>query len=283
VSIKTATNGHHRKTVAGFFSRSANEWDTVYKREERVSAEFQKWRVPHRKEIVCAQLKDYGPKFSKTVVDIGCGTGNVAESLVSPGDIVLGTDIAIGMLKEAMIKPALRGKIINADVESLPFKSNSMDAVICIGVLPYLLNDRSGVKELTRICKDNGIVIVVLPNIFKLYLLADPFYILGALIKKISKRNHAANDANLAHLAIRNYSYFQVKKLFTGRSGPCLNITGIGFGPFTIDGKNIFPPGFSNTLSRTGERLCATILFKWLVLFANQWSACYRISKSHQQ
>ncbi|MGB5579804.1 MAG: class I SAM-dependent methyltransferase [Woeseia sp.] len=97
------------------------------------------------------------------IVDIGCGTGTMLDRMMKAKGTVgysySGVDIHID--------PATRRKYEAVDfheafIESLPFADNSFDFVVCTHVLEHILDIRTAVTELRRICA--GKLIVVVPK-----------------------------------------------------------------------------------------------------------------------
>ena len=92
------------------------------------------------------------------IVDVGCGTGLVGQELKKSGFINFdGIDISQEMIDIAYgrgYKTLFLGNL-NA---SLPFKSKSYDAALCVGVFTHghVGSDRLG--ELARIVKSGGII-----------------------------------------------------------------------------------------------------------------------------
>jgi SAM-dependent methyltransferase len=92
---------------------------------------------------------------------------------------VIGVDI------EKPLKPANYDKIIVADLEQdrLPFKANSFDTVIAADFLEHVQNVGNIMKEIHRVLKPKGRLIVSIPNpynptimfmeLFKLYQIGD--------------------------------------------------------------------------------------------------------------
>jgi len=66
---------------------------------------------------------------AKTVLDVGCGTGNHIQRLKRYGFDCFGTDINYEML--AVAQPKVRVPLVQADMKALPFRGE-FDAVICM-------------------------------------------------------------------------------------------------------------------------------------------------------
>jgi methionine biosynthesis protein MetW len=96
------------------------------------------------------------------ILDVGCGDGSVTQLYINKGKVT-GIDIS----KEAL-KYAQRRKIhtIKHDLNNLPypFPKNSFDAITITDVLEHLLDPISILKELNRLLKSDGRLIVTVPN-----------------------------------------------------------------------------------------------------------------------
>ena len=92
------------------------------------------------------------------IVDVGCGTGLVGQELKKSGFINFdGIDISQEMIDIAYGRSYQNLFLGNLN-ESLPFKSKSYDAALCVGVFTHghVGSDRLG--ELARIVKSGGII-----------------------------------------------------------------------------------------------------------------------------
>ena len=103
-----------------------------------------------------------GVKAGDHVLDVACGTGVVARavaSIVSKTGSVVGVDKNEGMLAVAQrVCPDLEWR--KGDVEELPFENDTFDAVICQAALMYFPNPEDALKEMRRVAKPDGVVVV---------------------------------------------------------------------------------------------------------------------------
>jgi len=95
------------------------------------------------------------------VLDIGSGTGITLKVLEGFGD-AYGMELsqqAIDFLKKRHLK-----RIIRADVSlSLPLKNDTFKTITCLDVLEHLDNDVVLLKEMLRVCKPGGHILLTVP------------------------------------------------------------------------------------------------------------------------
>jgi len=100
------------------------------------------------------------------VLDIGVGTGRIAQLLAPRGVQVYGIDISPGMLDQAKMR--LIGSQVNftlADAgQGIPFKDASFDFVICFRVIKYIPTWRRTIQEVARVLKPGGIYLLEITN-----------------------------------------------------------------------------------------------------------------------
>jgi len=112
--------------------------------------------IPVAKDII----NHFNLKPGDKILDIGCAKGFLANDLIleCPGLNVYGLDISKYALR--LSPEDVRGKLINASCEELPFSDNEFDAVISINTIHNC--KRQGVikslKEINRICKGNSFI-----------------------------------------------------------------------------------------------------------------------------
>jgi len=94
------------------------------------------------------------------ILDAGCGCGNLINRLIPWGEVV-GLDISADALTFCQKKCAT--KVIQASLKNLPFLSNSFDFIFAIQIIEHIENDVGALKELYRILKPNGFLIVSVP------------------------------------------------------------------------------------------------------------------------
>lgn len=111
-----------------------------------------------RLRIITRYVK--GKKLS--ILDLGCGSGYVGESL-SKGNFVVFSDISEDEMKN------IKGAKIVADALNLPFKEGSFDIVLCADVLEHIKDDEKVLKNIYTVLKKTGQAIIAVPTYSRLY------------------------------------------------------------------------------------------------------------------
>lgn len=123
--------------------------------------------IPHlgtriRFNLISQVLRSYN---ACCILDAGCGYGFSSLMLSQKGLKVLGVDDDYNRIKLAK-KLARHSsvKFIKANLYSLPFKDQSFDTTLCLEVLEHLKNDLTAIKELKRVTKQSGKIIISFPE-----------------------------------------------------------------------------------------------------------------------
>ena len=119
-----------------------------------VPAIFQRWA----EELV--RFADLQP--GQHVLDVACGTGAVARAaaaVVGAEGRVVGADLNAGMLEVARrVAPDIEW--IQSDAASLDFENDTFDVVICQSALMFFPDPAAAVREMTRVVKPGGGVVL---------------------------------------------------------------------------------------------------------------------------
>ncbi|MFH1450628.1 MAG: methyltransferase domain-containing protein [archaeon] len=101
-----------------------------------------------------------GADRPEKALDAGCGTGMLMHAIQRRfrSSDVYGFDLSPGMAAYANTKNP--GNVVCGDVEHIPFKSKQFDLVTCRGVLHHLPDERKALKELRRILRKDGTLII---------------------------------------------------------------------------------------------------------------------------
>jgi ubiquinone/menaquinone biosynthesis C-methylase UbiE len=145
-----------KENVARFFDDQASDYNGKYGQVN----DLRSFIFSERKKIVLGML---GAGQGK-VLDIGCGPGVYADELVKRCNKLYGVDVSHEMISIAKEKQHRNAEFSVGSIEKLQFQDEFFDATVCIGVLEYLDSVESGIKEVARVTRENGIAIFTSPN-----------------------------------------------------------------------------------------------------------------------
>jgi ArsR family transcriptional regulator len=102
--------------------------------------------------------------LSNTIVDMGCGTGDLMVSLRERAKQVIGVDKSSKMLDEAKRRLANDGKNVDlriGDLEHLPLRDGEADLAVINMVLHHVLDPMKTFQEAYRVLKKGNTFIIV--------------------------------------------------------------------------------------------------------------------------
>lgn len=134
--------------------------------QELYQVEDNHWWHIHKRRLVHQLIGKYTSKKGK-VLDIGAGTGKLLEEFKLKGWEVKGVDGEF----EAVRQSKRRGIVIKKhDIKKrLPFEGSSFDLVTSLDVLEHLKDDQGLLKEMKRVVKPKGMILVTVPAYQWLY------------------------------------------------------------------------------------------------------------------
>ncbi len=115
--------------------------------------------------LQASKFKHYSTRnhsFDGLWLDFGCGTGLTWEFMRNSLHIqfrYIGCDLSRGMLKKFYGKGG-DTHLICTDGENLPIRNNSVSNIISLTTLQNLPNPILGLKEIQRICKIDGMILI---------------------------------------------------------------------------------------------------------------------------
>ena len=137
-----------------------DEWPEKYDRwfETPIGALVKKYE-----NELLLELLQPGPQ--EMILDVGCGTGIFTLSILGFGTRITGLDISYPMLKRAELK--VKGfpfRAVAGDMRFLPFADGCFDKVVSMTALEFIEDGRAAVKDLLRVTKKGGVVVVTTLN-----------------------------------------------------------------------------------------------------------------------
>ncbi|HEX7409744.1 MAG TPA: methyltransferase domain-containing protein [Candidatus Binatia bacterium] len=94
------------------------------------------------------------------ILDAGCGPGNMLDRLSSRG-AVTGSDLALPALSFCLSRGYKR--LMLSKLDALALKSASFDLVTAIDVIEHIPDDVAGLREIHRVLRPGGTVVITVP------------------------------------------------------------------------------------------------------------------------
>jgi len=110
------------------------------------------------------------------ILDVGGGPGRLAAPLAARHEVTL-CDVSAEMVEEARRNCPASVRLVVADARTLPFGDGEFDAVLALDLLVHLPSLEEGLRELTRVLRPGGRLLVDTTNAVPWWVLAYPSYV----------------------------------------------------------------------------------------------------------
>lgn len=209
-----------------------------------------------RRDAAVAMVLRLAP-LSARVIDLGCGAGPVVSALRQHGVDVIGVDYAEDMLDNARTRLRALGlddsRLYQGDCRQTGYPAATFDVVVCLGVISYIEDYADVLREIHRVLRPGGTMILSYRNVFN-PLASDPVALIKHLARKLLRRNDGAATEKFR---IGRFLDFRTVSASIEHAGfEFVEFAGIGFGPFAIAGRRLFSEQQSIRLSRWLAKAC---------------------------
>jgi ubiquinone/menaquinone biosynthesis C-methylase UbiE len=147
----------HSDRVRQLFDAKAFTWSQKYASGGRLTS---------RMARISAAVKGH-VQAGGSVLDLGCGTGDIARTLAAAGMQLTGCDISSEMLcraSEQDVRDAVNWVQLNTGWRTLPFRTAIFDAIVAVSVLEYVENPHAVLWECARVLRPGGILVCTVPD-----------------------------------------------------------------------------------------------------------------------
>lgn len=139
--------------------------------ENTYLSEQEHWWFVGRRALVLDQIEHLFPgRTDLRILDVGCGTGLNMKYFQTYGEVT-GADLSPDGLQFCRARG--HDRLVMAPVTSLPFADDSFDLVTVLDVMEHVDDHEGGFREIRRVLRPGGAVIVLVPAYRFLWSLQD--------------------------------------------------------------------------------------------------------------
>lgn len=146
-------------TSTKYFDQQAPTWEKYYAPGGGMTSRIARFR---------SAIREHGPRSGR-ILDFGCGSGDLSNSIAEAGYSVVGVDQAAAMIARAsqrfgskQVSFAWLGE--SSPSTSLPFANEEFDGIVCSSVLEYVDDVPACLREFRRVVRPEGRLFATVPN-----------------------------------------------------------------------------------------------------------------------
>lgn len=228
--------------------------------DERFNAETTFWRDANKRrdmfgenyrgrQAILLRLVDSLDLSTRArVLDVGCGPGFLALTLADRGFQVDAIDHAPAMVEMARLqvkRPSMehRVQVDVGDAHDLSYPDGTFDLIVGLGVVVWLHDLNKGLAEFGRTLKPGGHLVLSVDNSYSYRLrgLLDLPGTIRSAIKRASGKLGLQRKTRLDAAKVHFYSINEFDGYLREAGLEKVKHVSYGFGPFTWDGREVFP------------------------------------------
>ncbi len=143
-----------------------NETNAILETYDDDHFEREHWQKDRMEKIIKFCLTNK-PPFSKLndkpleVLDVGSADGYLADKLIKVGYKVIPLDLSPTRIRRMKEIYGIEGVL--GDIREIPFPDKTFDIVIAAEILEHLNEMWKGMKEIERVSKDDGLIVISVP------------------------------------------------------------------------------------------------------------------------
>jgi SAM-dependent methyltransferase len=135
------------------------------------------------------------------IADLGCSSGHLLADLAArvPSATLIGLDaVTDGLARAAELVPL--AILCHASVTELPIADASVDGIVALNLLEHVPDDQTALREMARVLRPGGRVVVVIPrgpglyDVYDRTLQHERRYAAGELARKATSAGLAVSD-----------------------------------------------------------------------------------------
>jgi SAM-dependent methyltransferase len=232
-----------QSALNAYFRREAGYWTEIYQREGTKEAIHQE-----RLRAALAMVDTLQLLPEARVLDVGCGAGYASVALARRKLRVDALDPVAAMVeatRDRAIEAGVESRVTAraGDVHALAFADDSFALVLALGVLPWLPDPGQPLREMARIVRPGGHLIVSVDAQWQLRHAFDPLR--NPVLTRPKRwlvdlwRSWRRQPPKVRSHVI---SIRGIRRLLAAQGLQPLHGAALGFGPFTCFDREILPP-----------------------------------------
>lgn len=149
--------------VREHFQKAASSFDSLYDESGALQRALRPGLYDRRESAVRLVRARRDPR----VLDVGCGSGRVGESLLEAGAAqYLGVDFSqpmIDLARERLARFGDRVQLVTGDFVSAPL-GGPYDVIVAVGFFDYIAEPQDFVRRMYELCADGAVVFGTFPR-----------------------------------------------------------------------------------------------------------------------
>lgn len=162
LDIITSSISKGTQPIEQRFDKESSVWGNKHKQIKTIID----WEIRQRKSLAINALQKQWSGKNATILEVGCGSGENIDAILSLGEpwTVTGIDISAGMIDQCKTKHKNETANFTKMDITTETPTGTYDAILLLGVVGYLKNNADVLKRLDGILKPGGILIVTYGN-----------------------------------------------------------------------------------------------------------------------
>jgi SAM-dependent methyltransferase len=123
-------------------------------------AEDRHWWYQGRRHVLERVIAPLGLPAHARILDAGCGSGRNMVDLAHHGTV---TGVELSSASVALARERNAGEVLEGSVMDMPFDEATFDLAVSLDVIEHLEDDIGALRELRRVTKPSGTLLVTVP------------------------------------------------------------------------------------------------------------------------